>query len=121
MNFIISRNPLFFFLNLLYKKIQTTLLLSTFSRFFFPPFQNEIPSKILFYYFIILSFQIFNRHLEDFPFLPLKKYKSTHCTELLFLVTHFLHLIFHNNSLYLLPVVATQQKLTCFCCQFVNP
>lgn len=36
------------------------------------------------YYFIILSFQIFNRHLEDFPCLPLKKYKSTHCTQLLF-------------------------------------
>lgn len=119
MNFIISRNPLFFFfLNLLYKKIQTTLLLSTFSRFFFRHFKMKFPRK---YYFIILSFQIFNRHLEDFLFLPLKKYKSTHCTELLFLVTHFLHLIFHNNSLYLLPVVATQQKLTCFCCHFVKP
>lgn len=119
MNFIISRNPLFFFfLNLLYKKIQTTLLLSTFSRFFFPPFQNEIPSKILFYYFIVSNFQSSSRRLSLFTSQKIQKHTLYLAT---FPVTHYLHLIFHNNSLYLLPVVATQQKLTCFCCHFVKP
>lgn len=76
MNFIISRNPLFFFLNLLYKKIQTTHLLSTFSRFFFRHFKMKFPRK---YYFIILSFYHFRFSIviqKTFPFYLSKNTKA---------------------------------------------